>query len=55
MVATFFYLSGASILIGAIVGLISALVLKHLDLTAQPVKEQMVMLTFAYLSYLVSD
>ena len=55
MIITFFYLSSISILIGAIIGLLSSLLTKHLNLSSTPVKEQMVMLSFAYLSYLVSD
>jgi NhaP-type Na+/H+ or K+/H+ antiporter len=55
MIGSFGYLSIMSIIIGMVVGLLSALVLKYFNMHYDPVKETMAMLLFAYLSYLVSD
>jgi NhaP-type Na+/H+ or K+/H+ antiporter len=55
MVGNFFYLSFVSILIGMATGLLTSLVLKHFNMGYDPVKESMLMLIFAYLSYLIAE
>lgn len=55
MVFDFFALSFKSILMGACVGLLVSFVLKVFNLGYDPVKECTIMLTFAYLSYLVAE
>lgn len=55
MIFDFFNLSIRSILMGACVGLLVSWTLKVFNLTYDPVKECTIMLTFAYLSYLVAE
>jgi NhaP-type Na+/H+ or K+/H+ antiporter len=55
MVGDFFSLSFKSILMGAVIGLLCSWVLKTFNLNYDPVKECTIMLTFAYLSYLVAE
>lgn len=55
MVLNFFALSFQSIILGAIVGLLSALTLKYFNMGYNPTKECTCLLMFAYMSYLVSE
>ena len=55
MIINFLGLSCKSIVLGAAVGLLSALVLKHFDMAYNAVSECTVMLMFAYLSYLAAE
>ena len=55
MVLHFFALGFKSILMGAFIGLASALILKHVDLRYDSVKECIIMLCFAFLSYLAAE
>ena len=55
MVGDFFSLSFKSIMLGALVGLLCSFVLKKFNMNYDPVKECTIMLTFAYLSYLVAE
>ena len=55
MVLHFFTLGFKSILMGAFIGLASAFILKHIDLRYDSVKECIVVLCFAFLSYLAAE
>lgn len=55
MIKDFFSLSFKSICMGAVVGLLCSYLLKKFNLNYDPVKECTIMLTFAYLSYLVAE
>ena len=55
MVGNFFLLGFESILTGAVVGLSSALLLKHVDLNYDPIKESIIILSLAYFSYLAAE
>jgi len=55
MIGNFFILSTESIILGLAVGLLCALLLKHVDLSYDPTKECTVMIMFAYGSYLCGE
>ena len=55
MVLHFFTLGFKSILMGAFIGLASAFILKHVDLRYDSVKECIMILCFAFLSYLAAE
>mmetsp|Transcript_1644 Transcript_1644/g.2906 ORF Transcript_1644/g.2906 Transcript_1644/m.2906 type:complete len:186 (-) Transcript_1644:522-1079(-) len=55
MFAEFFQLSSCSILLGALLGLLCSYMLKVFNLNYDPIKECIVVLMFAYLSYLAAE
>ena len=55
MIGVFFKLSFLSIGLGASFGIVCALILKHINLNSNPVREMTVLLTIAYSSYLTAE